>query len=130
MFSLHPHLARLLTGERIADEHTRVDHYRRMAEARRARRRPRSFWPRRSLASTRAVNAVDAQIAEANPSHRRALLAFLRERPPPTAHNRLLPPTPPAKLVDVHGLLANDVCHRTDLALHWPAIGGPGHADA
>lgn len=130
MFPLHPHLARLLTGERIADAHRRADHYRRMAEARRARRRPRSLWPGRPLASTRAVSAADVQIAEANPSHRRALLAFLRELSPHTAYNRFVTPAPPANVVDVHVMLANDACHRTVLALRGEEIVGHAHAVA
>jgi acetyltransferase len=130
MFPLNPDLSRLLIDERIADEHRAADHYRRMAEARRARR------PRRKPAilavprprAARTVNGTEVRIVEARASYRRAMFAFLRELSAHTAYNRFLTRGAPAEVVDVDVMLARDACHRAVLAVRGDEI--VGHAQA
>jgi RimJ/RimL family protein N-acetyltransferase len=132
MFPLNPDLARLLFGFRIDDELRRADHRRLVAEARRARRArraPPAPSAVRPVAHPRPLGA-DIRIAEAEPSHRHALLAFLRELSPQTAYNRFVTQAPPADVVDMHLMLANDACHRAVLALRGDELIGHAHAVA
>ena len=137
MFPLNPDIARLLIGFRIDDELRRADHDRRVAEAkrgRRARRTPPALpaprrAPSRPLGGTPPL-AADIRIAEAEPSHRPALLIFLGELSPQAAYNRFLTRAVPAEVVDVHLMLANDACHRAVLALRGEEIVGHAHAVA
>jgi GNAT superfamily N-acetyltransferase len=133
MFPLNPDLARLLFGFKIDDELRRADHRRRVAEAERgprARRNPPAPPAPRRVAGTQPLGAPDIRIAEAEASHRPALLAFLRELSPRTAYNRFLTLAAPADVVDTDVMLRNDACHRAVLALRGEEIVGHAHAVA
>ena len=133
MFPLNPDLARLLFGFRLDDQLRRADHRRRVAEARGARRTRRNPQPLPALgpvAGTRPISGADIRIVEAQPSHRRLLLAFLSELSPQTAYNRFVTRAAPVDVVDMDLLLANDGCHRAVLALHGEEIVGHAHAVA
>jgi GNAT superfamily N-acetyltransferase len=134
MFPLNPDLARVLVGFRIDDDRRRADHHGQMSEARQARRSRaslRGLFARRPIAGTRTVSPADTiRIAEANPSDRLALLAFLRELSPQTAYNRFVTRAATVDVVDVQLVLASDPCHRAVLALRGEEIVGHAHAVA
>jgi GNAT superfamily N-acetyltransferase len=130
MFPLNPEIARLLVGERTADEYRAAEHYRRMAEAKKARRqRRRSATPQvpRQRASG-TVSGGDIRVVEARASYRHALLAFLRQLSSRTAYSRFLTRAMPEDVADVDLMLARDPCHRAVLALRGEEI--VGHAQA
>jgi GNAT superfamily N-acetyltransferase len=127
MFPLNPEIARLFVDQRIADEHRAAEHYRRVAEAKRARRsrrRPGSL----PASGGRTVSGTDIRIVEARASYRRALLAFLRGLSSQTAYNRFFTRAMPDEVADVDLMLACDRCHRAVLALSGDEI--VGHAQA
>jgi GNAT superfamily N-acetyltransferase len=133
MFPLNPDLARVLFGFRIDDELRRADHRRRVAEAKRGRRAGRTspaLPASRPVAGTRSRDASSIRIAEAQPSDRPAVLAFLGELSPRTAYDRFLTRAAPADVVDVHLMLADDARHRAVLAFRGEAIVGHAHAVA